>query len=214
MPSATAAPTVVTGTPYIAQDVGSLSVSGSASYGNGVFTITSAGADIWGTADAFRFVYQPLAADGQIVARVRALQNTHASAKAGVMIRETLGAGAAGALLNLTPHGLEFLARATTGGATTVVANGSGAPGVWLKLIRAGAVVTAYASADAVRWTVIGTTSVSAAGKVYVGLAVCSHDVYRATTASFDNVVMSTSGARPRVPVSYTAISRRTKYDK
>ena len=36
---------------------------------SGQFTVAGAGADIWDTADAFRYVYQPLAGDGQIIAR-------------------------------------------------------------------------------------------------------------------------------------------------
>jgi hypothetical protein len=35
-----------------------------------VFTVSGAGADIWGTADSFHFAYTALNGDGQIVARV------------------------------------------------------------------------------------------------------------------------------------------------
>jgi regulation of enolase protein 1 (concanavalin A-like superfamily) len=174
-----------------------------------VFTVWAAGADIWGTADAFGFVYRPLAGNGQIVARVQSLQNTHGWAKAGVMIRDTLATGAARVLLNLTPHGLELLARTSTGGATTVVANGTGTDGVWLKLVRSGQIVTAYASPDAVRWTTIGTTRVALAANVYVGLAVCSRDTSRLTTATFDNVRVVTAMAQPRWSGPYTAGPRR-----
>jgi hypothetical protein len=41
----------------------------------GTFTVAGAGADIWGVADAFAYVSQPIAGDIQIVARVRP-QNT------------------------------------------------------------------------------------------------------------------------------------------
>ena len=62
------------------------------------FRIAGAGADIWGTADAFRYVYQPLAGDGTIVARVASVQSTNAWVKAGVMmsratLAERVGAG-------------------------------------------------------------------------------------------------------------------------
>jgi hypothetical protein len=53
-------------------------VAGSASYASGTFTLKGSGADIGGTADAFHYVYQPLTGDGEIVARVASLQNTHA----------------------------------------------------------------------------------------------------------------------------------------
>src|SRR4029077_5861855 len=44
-------------------DIGSTGLAGSAGYANGVFTVTGAGAQIYGTADAFHFVYQPLSGD-------------------------------------------------------------------------------------------------------------------------------------------------------
>ena len=63
------------------------------------FSVQGAGADIWGTADAFQFVYQPLTGDGQIVARVASVQNTAPWAEAGVMIRDTLTPGSRHAAL-------------------------------------------------------------------------------------------------------------------
>src|SRR5262249_28452491 len=45
-------------TPWAAQDIGSGGAVGSASALNGAFTVRGAGDDIWGTADAFQFVYQ------------------------------------------------------------------------------------------------------------------------------------------------------------
>src|SRR5207237_1261074 len=67
-------------------DVGAVGKSGSASEAGGTFTIAGAGADIWGTADAFRYGYRLLAADGSIVARVASVQNVNTWTKAGVMI--------------------------------------------------------------------------------------------------------------------------------
>src|SRR5437660_4418175 len=80
-------------------DIGSTGVSGSASYANGTFTVQGAGAQIWGTADAFHFAYQSLSGDGTMVARVASVQGTSSGGwgSAGVMIRETLDAGATNA---------------------------------------------------------------------------------------------------------------------
>lgn len=49
-------------------------VAGSATSANSVFTVSGAGAQIYGNADAFHLVYQPLSGDGTIVARVVSLQ--------------------------------------------------------------------------------------------------------------------------------------------
>ena len=48
--------------PWLTQDIGTVGLAGTASFqaGTGTYSVTGAGADIWGTADAFRFVYQPL----------------------------------------------------------------------------------------------------------------------------------------------------------
>ena len=72
--------------PWQTRDIGSPSLAGDATYASGTFTLKGTGADIGGTSDQFRFVYQPLAGDGQIVARVTSLTNTNTLAKAGVMI--------------------------------------------------------------------------------------------------------------------------------
>src|SRR5262249_15017482 len=89
--------------PWLNSDVGAVGAAGSASHSSGVFTVRGSGADIWGNADGFQFVYQPLNGNGQIVARVTAVQNTDPWAKAGGMIRETLAAGSRHAFMALTP---------------------------------------------------------------------------------------------------------------
>ena len=62
--------------PWSSQDVGNPAIAGQASYASGTFSVSGAGADIWDTSDQFRFVYQTLNGDGEIVARVDSLQNT------------------------------------------------------------------------------------------------------------------------------------------
>jgi len=119
---------------WASQDLGATGLPGSAAYSGGTFTVRGAGADIWGTADSFHFANQLLAGDGEIVARVASMGNTHAYAKAGVMIRETLTAGARHVILDMKPSGsVEFMTRAATGGTTAYVAGGTGR---WLRLVR------------------------------------------------------------------------------
>ena len=92
-------------TPWQTQDIGAVGATGSASFATATttFTVTGAGADIWGTADAFRYAYQPLSGDGQIIARVATVQNTNVWVKAGVMIRGDVSAGAAQGMMMVTP---------------------------------------------------------------------------------------------------------------
>ena len=157
-----------------------------------------AGADIWGSTDAFRFVYQPLNGNGEVIARITAIQNTHTYAKAGVMIRESTSAGSANALVNLRPQGtIEFLARASNGSNTTFIASATHAAPVWIKLSRTGGTIVASLSNDGTSWTQIGSASVTMAANVQVGLAVSSHDTTQLNTSTFDNVSVSNNSSGP-----------------
>lgn len=73
-----AAPTATSNAPqqaplpsqWVSQDIGSVGLTGGVSYTDGTYTINGSGADIWNTADAFHYVYQPFGGDAEIVARV------------------------------------------------------------------------------------------------------------------------------------------------
>ena len=55
--------------PWTSQDIGAVGLAGSAGYASGVYTVRGSGADIWGTADAFQSVLQPVTCDLTIVVR-------------------------------------------------------------------------------------------------------------------------------------------------
>jgi len=172
-------------------DIGASGKSGSASEAGGTFTVAGAGADIWGTADAFRYAYGTLAADGAIVARVATVQSINTWTKAGVMIRQSLAAGSAHASIFVTPaKGIAFQRRAASGG-TTVSTTIAGAPPAYVKLTRAGNLVTASTSADGVVWKTVGQQTMSFSGAMWVGVAVSSHDVTQRATATFDRVTVN-----------------------
>jgi len=179
--------------PWVAQDVGAVGIAGSATYSNGTFTVKGAGADIWGSADSFRFVDQSINGDATIVARVTGMTNSNTWAKAGVMIRASTAADAANVLLDETPGGsIEFLERSSAGTSTIGIAGGSQGTPVWLKLARSGSTVTASISANGSTWTSIGSTTLSIGATALVGLAVTSHDTTVLNTSTFDNVTVTT----------------------
>jgi regulation of enolase protein 1 (concanavalin A-like superfamily) len=188
--------------PWSNQDVGSTGLAGSASFSNGVFTVNGAGADIWGNADAFQYVFQTWSGDAQIVARVTSEQNTSSLAKAGVMIRETTAAGSTHAILDINPTGnVEFLARASTGGTTSWIPPGAThAFPAWLRLVRTGSTITSSVSSDGANWTTVGTTTVSMGSAITVGLAVCSHTTTAIDTSTFDSVSVSLPSTSPPPP--------------
>src|SRR4029079_11993392 len=74
------------------RDVGAVGVSGSAGFdaATNTYTVTGAGADVWGTADAFHFAYIPVDGDFRVTARVASVQAVAAWVKAGGMLRASL----------------------------------------------------------------------------------------------------------------------------
>jgi alpha-L-fucosidase len=180
------------------QDVGSVGVAGSLTQSSNSMLVSGSGADIWGTADAFRYVYQSLNGDGSITAKVESMQNTAAWAKAGLMFRDSLNANSIQVIDFLTPtNGIAFQQRVATGGSTTAVTNATGmsAP-YWLRLKRSGTNFTAYQSADGASWTTLGSTTSSMGTNAYVGLAVCSVNNSSLCQAFFSNVSIK-AGSSP-----------------
>jgi len=179
---------------WLDQDVGATGVGGKASYANGVFTVTGAGAQIYGTADAFHFVYQPLSGDGTIVARLVSVQGGSGFVAPGVMIRETLTAASTNAETAdwAAYSSIYFDARTSTGASTTPYASVSETLPYWVKVSRSGNSFSSYTSPDGVNWTQRGTSqTINMAQSVYVGLAVNSGSASAIATATFDNVSVS-----------------------
>jgi regulation of enolase protein 1 (concanavalin A-like superfamily) len=177
---------------WLDQDVGSVGLAGSASYANGTFTVAGAGQGTFFTSsDGLHFVYQPLAGDGTMVARVVSLQGSSA-AQAGIMIRETLSAGASHVYLFDYSSAIWMTQRTSTGAGSSYQSLGSLTLPYWIKLVRSGNVFTLYGSADGVNWVQLGSNqTVSMAQNVYVGLAVSSRSTSALASATFDNVSLT-----------------------
>jgi len=170
------------------QEIGAVGFTRDATFdaATGTFSVKGAGNDVWGTTDAFHFAYRVLTGDGFIVARVRSVQNTSTSAKAGVMIRESLAANAANAFMLVTQgKGSDFQRRLAAGGSTANQVGTTMAP-YWVKLERIGNAFSAYQSADGATWTLVGSDTIAMGTAVYVGLAAVSHNVMATTVANFD----------------------------
>lgn len=189
------APTLPTG--WSAGDVGAPGQAGSASSTDGAsWTVVGGGADIWGASDQFQFASRSWTGDGSIVARVTAVGATDPWAKAGVMIRDGVGANARNVLVALSPsNGVRYQWRATTGGSTLSAGAAATAPR-WVKLTRAGSTFTAFHSADGNGWTQVGAAqTVSMASTVRIGLVVTSHNNALLSTSTFTNVSVTAAAA-------------------
>jgi len=185
------------GTPppqFTSADIGAVGFPGNADYCNGEFTISGSGADIWYNSDAFQFdyVYVPVSTNCDIRAQVLSVENTSSSAKAAVMIRESLAANSSHAMADVeSGAGIEFIWRNGTGAsASSAVTNG--APPAWVRLTRTNNTFTAYSSTDGKTWMEVGApTNISMAVGAYIGLAVCAHNNEVLNTSSFTNVSAS-----------------------
>ena len=180
-------------------DIGAVGASGAASGNGGSFTVTGAGADVWGTADAFRYVYTTMTGDGSIVAQVASEDYIANWTKAGVMMREALDPSSRHAFMLVSPgKGLAFQRRTDTGGLSTSTSGGAGTAPYFVKLTRSGTNVTASISPDGASWATVGSDTIAMASTIFVGLAVSSHVYGTPATATFASAVLAT-GPPPSV---------------
>jgi hypothetical protein len=190
-------------------DIGAVGAAGSASGSGGAFTVTGAGADIWGTTDAFRFAYRPLSGDGTIVARVTTVQNVTDWTKAAVMMRAALTPTSMQAMMLVSANkGLAFQRRVTTNGLSTNTSGGTGHAPYWVKLTRAGQLFSAYKSTDGNTWTLVGSDTIAMPSTIEVGLAVTSHLAGSLATATFDSVAV-TGASAPATTTTETIVVLR-----
>ena len=163
---------------------------GSFTAGPPIYRMTAAGADIWDTSDQFHFAYKQLSGNGSITARVVSLTNTHAWAKAGVTIRESLAADSIHADVVVTPtSGAALQRRLTAGGSSTGDTKAGIAAPQWVRLTRSGNTFTAEHSANGTAWTALGTpVTIPMLNDIYIGLCLTSHNVNATCTAEFSDV--------------------------
>jgi PKD repeat protein len=171
------------------RDIGPVGIDGSTTMSGSTMTVHGAGADIWGTSDAFRYAYRALSGDGQVTAHVGSVTGGDPWTKAGVMIRSSLSASSSHALLLVsTGRGVAFQRRQSPGASSLHTAVDTGVAPKWLRLSRSGSLVTAWVSDDGASWVAVATDTVALGTTVYVGLAVTSHDIANLAAATFDNV--------------------------
>jgi hypothetical protein len=181
--------------PWTCADIGSPTPAGTQSYdpNTGTWTITAGGADVTGTTDQFRYVWQTMTGDGSVSAQVATQTNTSSSAKAGIMLRASTSPAAPNYTVFVTPGtGIKVQVRKVQGGNTTKIANPAGIVPQYLKVTRSGNTFTAYTSPDGVTWTLIpgSTFTVSLPTSLLAGLAVTSHNTSTTSTVTMNNVIV------------------------
>ena len=192
---------------WLDQNVGS--GTGSATYSNGIFTVTGIGW-LWngGGSDSFHLAYQPMVGDGSIVARVLNVTNGP-WISGGVMIRESLAPTSTYAMTAIGQGSTAaFVFRTTTGASSGYSSMSAPSTPCWVKLVRSGSTFSAYQSADGANWTQVGASqTISMAQNVYVGLAVGSGSTTSSATATFDNVSITSNADPAPIITSLSATS-------
>jgi cytochrome c len=195
--------------------------------GDGRFRITGAGGDAWQGVDQYSTLYAPAAGDDnwEGVGRVDAQDNTHASAKAGIIVRNDItrpGSSPGYAMVGIRPTGgVEFLSDPDGNGQLNAsVGAGSTSYPIWVKLKRAGADYTAYFSKDGQAWTQVGgaVKLTGAAATQDVGMFMLSHAsaAGKAEFAGFqiDTDVQPSEPSTPLEPLACPTVPLSDEFDE
>jgi outer membrane protein assembly factor BamB len=177
-------------------DIGSPALAGSQSVSGGTWTVQAGGTDIFGTADQFHYIWQPLAANGSASAQVVTQSNSSSWAKAGVMIRQDSTASAAYYFAAVTPgNGIVVQYRKAAGAGAQTLVTLSGSVPVYLAVARSGNTFTAYTSPDGITWTLVPGSSVTInmTGSALAGVAGTSHNAKVLCTITLNSVSVGTT---------------------
>jgi hypothetical protein len=195
---------------WATRDIGAVGATGSAGGSSGSFTVAGAGADIWDTADAFRFAYTTLSGDGSIVTQVTSLDFVANWTKAGVMMRATLSADSAQAMMLVSANkGLAFQRRVSAGGLSTHTAGAFVTAPYYVRLTRSGNTFTAYSSPNGSTWTLVGSDTIAMPSTIYVGLAVSSHVAGVTATGRFAATSITGNVTPPATQTTETIVFLR-----
>jgi len=179
--------------PWVSADIGTGMLAGSTTFSAGTFTQSGSGV-IGSSSDKLRFTYQTLTGDGEVIAKISALQSTGNASRVGVMIRDSLAANSKEICMSMSgTNAYRWDRRTTTGGSTTNSNSSTGTvPNTWVRLVRSGTTITAYKSTNGTTWTTVGsTTSTTFASTCYIGLAVGSGSTTTLNTSQFSNLTVT-----------------------
>lgn len=188
------------------RDIGNPSIAGTVKVLTNGVDMTAGGADIWGVKDEFNFVYVERTGDFDFVSRIESLSGADLYTKAGLMAREDLTAGCRHIYFqvfsdnnprNKNNGGYEFQYRQMKDSLMKAIYPRSSAgrpefpvayPDTWIRLQRTKNNFTGYYSTDGKTWKVYTTFSLELPSKIYLGLAVTSHNPSHAVSAKFRNI--------------------------
>jgi len=194
-------------------DVGAVTPPGAAVFdpATSAYTLTSAGANLWGTTDGFHFVWKRISGDVSLTADIDFPFTTGEHSphrKAILIVRQTLDAHSAYA--DAASHGSGEAAlqdRRVTGGITEGVELDGAAPRR-LRLEKRGDTFTLYlaSSPNAPLHQVGASTHLHLEEPFYVGIGLCSHDVNKVEKAVFSRVTLEKPAPVPANLALYSTL--------
>ena len=187
--------------PWLSSDIGNVARPGSFSCSGKSLVMKASGTDIWNTADGFRFAYQYVHGDCELIARIDSLTGSNEWAKGGLMVRESLRSSSKMATVCLTTgHGACVQHRVATSNEAEGFDPIAGIkPPYWLKLKRTGDSCIYNISADGKEWKRIAALNLPMTDNYYIGFALSSHNNSETGTVVFGSYKLSAKAAKPGV---------------
>ena len=195
-------------------DVGDVTPPGSASFdpATGVYTLRSAGANLWARADAYHFVWKKVSGDLSLTAAVKlagAGPTANPHRKALLIFRQTLAPDSVYADAAIHGSGLTALQyRRDEGDTTQDIEFDIGAP-QRLRLEKRGDTITLFLSMHGEPLQQAGASiKLPLQGTFYAGLGLCSHNQHAVEQATFAQVELQplTAPATPAPRVLYSTL--------
>jgi hypothetical protein len=195
-------------------DVGAVLHPGSAEYdaAQKTYRITASGENIWGTADAFQFVWKKVSGDVSVTAEVAFTTTTgEPHKKAVLMLRQSLDADAAYADAAVHASGLTSLQSREEKGAATHEVQASMASPKRVRITKAGAYFYMSVAGEGEELHLAGgSMRVALKDPFYVGIGVSAHNKDAIETAVFRNVEVTPAPAATGQPKLYSTLETIT----
>lgn len=160
--------------------------------GLSVDLITRQSKGVGSVADDFRFLYQQLAGDGEISARIDGIEGADWFAAAGISIRDSLAPESANiSLLAWSAGGTVLSSRNEFGAGSSPLGNNWSPDANYVRLVRQGNMFSGYTSTDGINWSSVGDPlTVAMNSTVYVGLVTSGGlDDTQLGSASFSRII-------------------------
>lgn len=195
-------------------DVGSVTPPGTASYdpSTGTYTLTSAGANLWSTTDAFHFLSKKISGDAVLTANIvfpDSTGNPNPHRKAILILRQSLAADSA--YVDAAQHGSGLTAlqfRRVDGSGTDDIELSLATAPQRLRIEKRGDTFTLYLASGPNQplHQVGATTQLHLRDPFYIGIGLCSHDPAKTERAVFSNVILEKPAPSPSNPALYSTL--------